>query len=315
MGIDLQSPASSGTVVAEEGGFGAVLARVGRVLGKAVNVLIVGESGTGKELVARSIHHGDQRRRQQAFVPVNCAAMPEPLLEAELFGYRKGSFTGAATDREGAFARAAGGTLFLDEIGELSPQMQPKLLRVLQERAIRPVGSSAESPIDVRVVASTNLDLESAIADGSFRLDLYFRLADFVISVPPLRQRRHEVAPLAEHFFALYRSEFDRHHIVGLSAPAISWLRRRDWSLNNVRELSVALKGAVLLCDGPLVEVCHLEEVTASMPGAEHSVEVELERLRDILMRTEGNISAAARMLGMKRSTLFDRLTKLGLRN
>ncbi len=208
-----------------------------------------------------------------------------------------------------------GGPLFLDEIGELSPQLQPKLMRVLQERAIRPLGSTRESPIDVRVVAATNRDLDGAIADGSFRLDLYFRLADFVISVPPLRQRRQEVAPLAEHFCALYKGEFERHHIVGLSAHAISWLQRRDWSLNNVRELSVALKGAVLMCDGPLVEVCHLEEVTASMPGAERAGEIEPDHLRDALMRTEGNISAAARMLGMKRSTLFDRLTKLGLRN
>lgn len=314
MDADLQ-PRSSATVIAEEDGFGAVMARVRRILGKAVNVLIIGEGGTGKELVARSIHHGDKKRRRHPFVPVNCAAVPESLLEADLFGYRKGAFTGANTDRDGAFARAVGGTLFLDEIGELSPQLQPKLLRALQERAIRPLGSLRESPIDVRAVAATNRDLEGAIADGSFRLDLYFRLADFVISVPPLRQRRPEIAPLAEHFCALYRREFDRHHIVGLSAPAISWLRQRDWSLNDVRELSVALKGAVLLCNGPLVEVCHLEEVTASMPGAEQTVEVEPEYLRDTLLRTEGNISAAARMLGMKRSTLFDRLTKLGLRN
>ena len=311
----VSDPRSAPPVVGGRDGFSNVIRDVRRILGLTVNVLILGESGTGKEVVARSIHCDDPKRCHRPFVPLNCAALPEQVLEADLFGYRRGSFTGATTDREGIFRQADGGTVFLDEVGELPLLLQPKLLRVLQERAVRPLGRSEETAIDVRVVAATNRDLAESDGDGSFRLDLYYRLADYVISVPPLRQRRQDIVPLSHHFLDMYRIEFGREHVNGFAEDALNWLQLRDWSANNVRELSVAVKRAVLFCDGPMIQVYHLAATTEPMPGPQRLDGADLpERLQDALCRTDGNIAAAARLLGMKRSTLFDRLTKLGLR-
>ena len=220
-GKGVMEPTSVPPVVGGPNGFSSVIRDVRRILGLSVNVLILGESGTGKEVVARSIHYGDPKRCDRPFVPLNCAALPEQVLEADLFGYRRGSFTGAATDREGVFKQADGGTVFLDEVGELPLPLQPKLLRVLQERAVRPLGRSEETAIDVRIVAATNRDLTDAVRDGSFRLDLYYRLADYVISVPPLRQRRQDIAPLSHHFLDRYRIEFGREHVIGFAQDAL----------------------------------------------------------------------------------------------
>jgi len=296
-------------------GLADVSADVQRLLGVPVNVLIEGESGTGKELVARALHAGDPARSQRSFVPINCAALPEQLLEADLFGYRRGSFTGADRDRQGAFQVADGGTLFLDEVGELPLYLQPKLLRVLQEKAVRPLGESGETSVDVRVVAATNRDLLSAMAEGAFRPDLYYRLADYVITIPPLRERRQDIPRPSHHFLECYRQEFYRTHIRGLSDEALLWLESRDWGANNVRELSVALKRAVLRCDDPVIGLQHmpLDPSPAASTLRQRLDRCERAEVEAALERTQGNLAAAARLLGMKRSTLFDRLRKLGI--
>ena len=299
-------------------GMRSVLDSVTRVLGLPIDVLVAGESGTGKELVARLLHEADPLRGDHAFVPLNCAALPEALLEADLFGHRSGAFTGATHDRQGLFHQAQGGTLFLDEIGEMPPTLQPKLLRALQERAVRRVGGTEEEPVDVRVVSATNRDLSRAMEEGQFRRDLYYRLADFVVDLPPLRQRRSDITGLAYHFLTDYRSRFARLHVRRLEDEALTWLRRRDWRGNNVRELSIAVKRAVLLCDGPAITAQHLQAAIArdhvAAGGADRLPVDEPRLLADALERTGGNLAATARLLDMKRSTLFDRLRRYGIR-
>ena len=293
-----------------------VVEAVKRVLGVEIDVLIVGESGTGKELVARLLHESDPVRGAGPFVAVNCAALPENLLESHLFGYCRGAFTGADADRPGLFQQARGGTLFLDEVGELPPASQPKLLRALEERRVRPVGSSEEVPVDVRVVSATNQELSRAMEEGRFRSDLYYRLADYVVVVPPLRQRRDDIPALARHFLDLFRERFGRHHLQGLSEEAFSWLKRRDWRGNNVRELNVVMKRVVLECDDPVVTAEHLWAASARhefWDDPPPALPPEEDRLRQALQRCNGNIAAAARFLGMKRSTLYDRLRRLGI--
>ena len=298
---------------------------VRRLLGVPVHVLIQGESGTGKELVARALHDSDVSLRNQPYVALNCAALPEALVESELFGHCRGAFTGAHTDRSGTFAAAGGGTLFLDEVGELPLALQPKLLRVLQEKTYRPVGSCRERPADVRIVAASNCDLEAAVETGAFRADLYFRLAEYVIYVPPLRERRQDILLLAHHFLRLYRREYRRPAVRRLSQVARQWLVGQDWRTSNVRELSVALKRGVLRCDGDEIGVGHLREERPPSPApplspSRHSAPEEtargLERATVVaaLEQTGGNLAAAARRLGMKRSTLFDWTRRMGLR-
>ena len=296
-------------------GLAEVSADVQRLLGMPVNVLIQGESGTGKELVARALHAGDPTRRHRTFVPINCAAVPEQLLEADLFGYRRGSFTGADRDQQGAFQVADGGTLFLDEIGEMPLCLQPKLLRVLQERAVRPLGERGETSVDLRVVAASNRDLVAGMAEGTFRADLYYRLADYVITIPPLRERRQDIPRLSHHFLEIYREEFCRPHVRGLSDEALMWLQSRDWGTSNVRELSVALKRAVLRCDDPVIGLEHLPPDPDPTAGSlqQRLNLCERAEVEAALESTQGNLAAAARLLGMKRSTLFDRLRRLGI--
>ncbi|MBQ39494.1 MAG: sigma 54-interacting transcriptional regulator [Candidatus Latescibacteria bacterium] len=299
-------------------GLREIVTDVKRVLGLPVDVLIRGESGTGKELIARLLHEADPLRCPHRFVAVNCAALPDSLLEADLFGYRRGAFTGATEDREGLFQQAHGGTLFLDEVGELPPRLQPKLLRALQERAVRPVGECEEVTVDVRVVSATNRDLNAAMAHGGFRQDLYYRLADFVVELPPLRQRRCDIPHLADHFLGLFRRQLHRPHVQSLADGAREWLCRCDWRANNVRELSVVMKRAVLMCDGPVLTSQHLwsalghgesgSRLQAPDRGDERT------QLEAALEQTGGNLSAAARRLGMKRSTLHDRLRRHGIR-
>ena len=309
---DLDQP----PIIGSEGGLAAVLEHVQRVLGHRVHVLIEGESGTGKELVARAIHDRDPIRRNHPFVPVNCAAIPESLVEAELFGFRKGAFTGALETRDGYFQQADGGTLFLDEIGELPLAMQPKLLRILQENTVRRLGEYTEREVNVRVVAATNQDLNQAMDEGWFRPDLYYRLADYPIHIPPLRQRRQDIAPLARHFLRQYRQEFGKPEIRYLSDRVIARLEAHDWAQNNVRELSRALKQAMLVCDGSVIKPEHLSlPEPVRRPSFRTQLQhLERQQLEETLARTSGNITAAARQLGLSRSTLFDRLKKLGIR-
>jgi len=298
-----------------DSGLAGVADDVCRLLGVPVNVLIEGESGTGKELVARALHEADPARGAGPFVALNCAALPETLAESELFGHCRGAFTGAEADRAGAFATAAGGTLFLDEVGELPLALQPKLLRVLQEKAYRPVGTCRERAADVRVVAASNRDLEDAVEAGAFRADLYFRLAEYVVRVPPLRQRRQDILPLARHFLRQFRREYGRPEVRRLAPGAEAWLLAQDWAASNVRELSVALKRGVLRCDGDCVAAAHLRrEIPHPRPRRAPRPGCDRAALAAALERTGGNLAAAARLLDMKRSTLFDWTRRLGLR-
>ncbi len=305
-------------VLCHQPGLRAVLADMDRLHGFNISVLVQGESGTGKEVVARALHECDPSRRDGPFVAINCAALPEQLLEADLFGYRRGAFTGAQEDRPGLFAQADQGTLFLDEVGELPLALQAKLLRVLQERTIRPLGATEEEQVDVQVVSATNRDLAGCVQQQLFRHDLYFRLGEYVVQVPPLRHRRQDIVPLARSFTQQYGSEL-QHRPARLTSEAERWLHARDWSANNVRELSLCVKRALLRCDGGLLGVPELVQSELGTAAAfvlykPESSDLGEEQLRETLARTEGNISAAARLLGMKRSTLFDRLTRLGLR-
>jgi Nif-specific regulatory protein len=292
---------------------------VTRVAGTSTTVLIRGESGTGKELIAQAIHEYSPRA-QKAFVKVNCAALPETLVESELFGHERGAFTGAQQRKKGRFELATGGTLFLDEIGELSLAMQVKLLRVLQEREFERVGGTDPVRIDVRVIAATNRDLEQALANLSFREDLYYRLNVFPILIPPLRARAADVLPLAEHFAQKFAREHEKA-ITGISPSAIDILFRYHWP-GNVRELENTMERAVLLADGEVIERDHLPPtlqtvdapaplVSTSLSGAVQAFERSL--IEDALRSTEGNRSRAARLLSTTERVLSYKARKYGI--
>lgn len=236
-----------GNIVATSDSMRDVLEMVGRVAPTDASVLLQGESGTGKELVARAIHQ-NSNRADAAFIPINCGALPENLLESELFGHVKGAFTGAHQAKKGLFEEADGGTLFLDEIGETSPATQVKLLRVLQDGEVRRVGSNTGVKTDVRIIAATNRKLQSRIRDGEFREDLYYRLQVILLELPPLRERREEIVPLVEHYLALNVQKFGKP-IKGLSDDARKALMDYSWP-GNVRELANVVERAVILCRG-----------------------------------------------------------------
>jgi len=306
-----------------------VLLQVGRVASSDTTVLITGESGTGKEVVSRLIHQGSPRPGKP-FVAINCAALPEQLLESELFGHEKGAFTGAVTTKIGRLEQAAGGTLFLDEITEMSPLVQAKFLRVLQEREFQRLGGTRTLRADVRVIAATNRDLAAALARGQFREDLYYRLNVFEIHVPPLRERSEDILPLAESFVEDLGSTMGRP-AGGISRDARTWLLEYHWP-GNVRELRNAIERAILLCDGGLITREHLP-AGASRPEAGRSSApngsldlaaplppsgVDLEAMdrgfvEKALERARGNKSKAARLLGLTRSQLYSRLDKYEL--
>jgi two-component system response regulator HydG len=287
---------------------------IGRVAPSDATVLVRGESGTGKEITARAIH-GASPRSGAPFITVNCAAIAETLLESELFGYRKGAFTGADSDREGLFEAARGGTVFLDEIGEAGPGVQAKLLRVLEERRINRVGDPLEREVDVRVVAATNRPLESAIADKAFREDLYYRLLVFPVDVPPLRERAGDVEALAEHFLALYGRPGER-----LPEATLLRLRAYHWP-GNVRELRNLIERAHILAgDGPIADEHVLLDVGTPVGARPRTAGEDLNLdnnarllIATALERADGNKSLAARMLGITRRTLYSRLKLLGM--
>ncbi len=277
---------------------------IGQVAHSDATVLIRGESGTGKELIAHAVHFGS-RRSKGPFVRVNCAALPESLIETELFGHEKGAFSGAVQQREGRFERASGGTIFLDEIGDLTTAVQLRLLRVLQEREFERVGGSKVLKADVRVVAATSRPLERDMEEGRFRADLYYRLNVFPIHMPPLRDRRTDIILLADHFIEKYGRRHERS-IVRLSTPAIDLLMAYHWP-GNVRELENAIERAVLLADG---EVLHARLLPPSLQMAKvgearsGSLKVQLgvlekELIIDALKVNKGNRAAAARQLGI----------------
>ncbi len=295
-----------------------VFEMIGQVAGSDATVLIRGESGTGKELIAQAVHYGS-RRSEGPFVRVNCAALPEGLVESELFGHERGAFTGALQQRAGRFERAAGGTIFLDEIGDLPPSVQIRLLRVLQEREFERVGGNRMLKTDVRIVAATNRDLESDIEDGRFRTDLYYRLNVFPIHVPPLRDRRTDIILLADHFVEKYNRRHGRE-IVRLSTPAIDLLMAYHWP-GNVRELENAIERAVLLADGDVIHARLLPpSLQMAAPGDKRSgpLKVQLDALEkelivDALKVSRGNRAAAARQLGITERVMGLRVAKYGL--
>ncbi len=292
-----------------------------RISGSDASVLIVGESGSGKELVARAIHSGSKRRRGP-FVAINCAAMPGHLLESELFGHERGAFTDARAARVGLLRRAHGGTLFLDEIGDMSPTLQPKLLRALQEKVVRPVGSDHEVAFDIRVVAATHRDLQLAVREGEFRADLFFRLNVISIEVPPLRERGDDILLLARHFLHEL-AERDAKTIERFAPDVEELLRCYDWP-GNVRELRNVIEGAVTMVRGPVVTMADLpsrlrdggaSEAPAPETGAGELLplsEVERRHVLSILDAVGGNKSEASRILGIDRKTLQARLQRYG---
>ena len=288
-----------------------------------ITVFVSGESGTGKELVARAIHSGSLRS-DEPFIDVNCAAIPEGLQESELFGHEKGAFTGALATHPGKFEQAAGGTIFLDEVGEMSPSAQARLLRVLQERCLQRVGGTKTIELDVRVISASNRDLESMVADGGFRQDLYYRLVVFPIELPPLRLRSEDVPLLVEHFIEKYARDAGKR-VRGVSPAAMEALKAHDWP-GNVRELENIIHRSLLITDGPAIGVGDLPPglgtgpaTTTTESSAPISVAMSLDELEKTaieksLKRHGGNLSDVARQLGIGRSTLYRKLEQYGLR-
>ena len=290
-----------------------------RVAGTGTTVLVRGESGTGKELIAQAIHYHSSRDKKP-FIKVNCAALPETLVESELFGHERGAFTGADSRKKGRFELANGGTLFLDEIGELSPAIQVKLLRVLQEREFERVGGAEPVRVDVRVIAATNRNLEKALAEGGFREDLYYRLNVFPIFIPPLRERKADVLPLADHFVEKYAREHGKT-IKRISTPAIDLLASYHWP-GNVRELENTIERAVLLADGEVIHGHHLPPTlqTAEATGTVVSTSLgsavatfERSLIEDALKTSRGNRSKAARLLSTTERVINYKVKKYGI--
>ncbi|RPI28651.1 MAG: PAS domain-containing protein [Acidobacteria bacterium] len=280
-------------------------------------VLIQGETGTGKEVLARSIHQLSARR-QRPFVAVNCAALPDSLLESELFGYKAGAFTGAVKDKPGRFALAQGGTLFLDEIGDISPCLQVRLLRVLQERSFEPLGGTKSIRADVRVIVASNRDLWTLVQENGFRHDLYYRINVIRLDLPPLRERREEIPALVKHFIARF-NRLQRRTISGISQEAMETLIGYDYP-GNIRELENLIERAFVMCSNGMIQAFHLPDtlVRAAVPGSPSRLEsavkaVEIETLLQALSRQNYNREAAARELGMHKSTFFKKIKTLGI--
>ncbi len=314
-------------------GFGHIIGRgrelmrvfelIKRVSELVVNVLITGESGTGKELVARAIHYSGTRR-DGPLVAVNCGAIPETLIESELFGYKKGAFTGALKDKKGLFEIANGGTLFLDEIADLSTHLQVKLLRVIEEKSIRPLGGTETSAIDVRIIAATNKEIEKEVANGNFREDLFYRLNVIKIALPPLRERREDIPLLAVHFINKYSKEMVKD-IRGISPKALGILENHQFP-GNVRELENIIARCIALENSNLIQAetlpnlisgkdfLDLETSFSSNAGLDKVLgNVEKQMLDNALKTTEGNKSEAANLLGISLRSLRYRLEKHGL--
>jgi DNA-binding NtrC family response regulator len=299
-----------------------IFATILRVAPTRATVLLCGESGVGKDLIARAIHYHSPRR-DRPFVKINCTALPENLMESELFGYEKGAFTGAAAAKPGRFELADTGTVFLDEIGDVAPSIQVKLLRVLQERELERLGSNKTRHIDVRVIAATNADLRAALEQGTFREDLYYRLNVVPLNIPPLRERLDDVPTLARHFVAKLAAD-SGSRVESISDAAIEKLLSYPWP-GNVRELENVIERSLVLCAGQRLEPADIRldmsPRAKSAPGATDSFlpegvtldEYESRIIREALSRAGGNKSQAARLLGLTRNALRYRLTQMGI--
>jgi len=291
---------------------------VERVASADVSVMLLGASGTGKELLARAVHERGPRA-SHAFIAINCAAIPENLLEAELFGYERGAFTGAVKTTPGKIELAQGGTLFLDEVGDIPLALQVKLLRFLQERVIERIGGRSPIAVDTRIVCATHQDLEAMIAGGRFREDLYYRLAEIVVKIPSLAERPGDSVLLARHFVTRFAREMNPR-VQGLGAEALEAIDAYAWP-GNVRELENRLKRAVIMAEGKLVTVADLD-LGSAQPSEAPAIPINLRAAREVadrrairqaLARTENNISGAAKLLGISRPTLYDLLKQYHL--
>jgi transcriptional regulator with PAS, ATPase and Fis domain len=294
----------------------AVLALIDRAAAYTTPVLLIGESGTGKELLARSLHRKSPRA-DKPFMAVNCSAIPEALLESELFGHRRGAFTDAHDDRPGLFQLADRGTILLDEIGDLAPALQGKLLRVLQEREVHPIGAPAPVPVDVRVVAATHRDLDALTSEGCFRRDLLYRINVIEIRVPPLRDRPDDLEPLVRHLLDKHGAKLGKPGCT-VSAAAMSDLRRHRWP-GNVRELENTIERALVLGAGDVIDVADLPDSIRGAPSKPAGVDgrrladIEREHIAGTLESVAGNKAAAARVLGLDRKTLYRKLAQHGI--
>ena len=291
------------------------------VAASEANILIQGENGTGKELIANAIHY-NSKRLKDPFIKINCAAIPKDLIESELFGYKKGAFTGATTDKEGLFEMAEGGSLLLDEIGEMPSYLQTKLLRVLQEREYRPIGSDRIVHVDLRLICATNSDLDAALRDGRLREDLYFRINTITLRVPPLRERTEDIPLLCDYFLEKFRSRYEKN--VKSLAPAVYQLLIRSRWPGNVRELENAIERAVLVTKGSEIGVGDLpesirEEATGHsdfvIPPHRTLAEIEKMAILQTLQRTNWNKQEAAQILGLYRPTLYSKMKKHEIRD
>lgn len=300
---ELREKYDFGNIIGNSGPMKQIYAQVSQVARSNATVLLRGESGTGKEMIANSIHYNSLRSKKP-FVKINCAALPETLIESELFGYEKGAFTGANHRKKGRFELADGGTLFLDEIGDLPPQTQVKLLRVLQEREFERLGGTETIKVNVRLITATNKDLEKDLAEGKFREDLFYRLNVFTIFLPPLRERKSDILLLAEHFLEKYERVHDKH-IKRISTPAIDMLTAYHFP-GNVRELENAIERAVVICDENVIHGHHLPPTlqtaeisnTVTKVTLESSVTAfEKDLIQDALKTTGGNCTKAADLL------------------
>jgi two-component system NtrC family response regulator len=303
-----------GTMVTAAPEMQKVARTIERVADAGVSVMLLGASGTGKELLARGLHQASTRRAG-AFVAINCAAIPENLLEAELFGYEKGAFTGAIKTVEGKVELAHGGTLFLDEVGDIPLPLQVKLLRFIQERVIERIGGRKAIAVDTRIVCATHQDLPAMIQEGKFREDLYYRLAEIVVKIPTLAERAGDAVLLAKHFLNRFTKEMNPQ-VKGFTPGALAAIDAWPWH-GNVRELENRMKRAVIMADGKLITS---EDLDLGAPEEQHHVNLKAAReetdrkvIRHALARTEHNISGAAKLLGISRPTLYDLLKQYGL--
>ncbi len=308
-------------IVGQSGLMQEVFQAVEKIVDSNVTVLIQGESGTGKELIARAIHNRSKARQKNTFVAVNCNALPESLMESELFGHEKGAFTGAASRRVGKFEQANGGTVFLDEIGEMSISTQAKILRVLQEREFERVGGNQLVKVDIRLISATNKNLDEEVRNGTFREDLFYRISFFPIRLPTLRERKDDVPPLAAHFCKMY-SKREKKEVNGIHPDALKILMGYHWP-GNVRELENAIERAVIICGAteileedlpPHIVTIGKEELTGPGETLPQWIEkLEIEVLRKTLLEYEGNITQAAKKLGIGRATIYRKAKKYNL--
>jgi len=316
---ELQKSYSKGMLLGKSQAMKEIFELIDRIANAHANVLITGESGTGKELVARAIHEKSSRKNFP-FIAINCSAIPETLLESELFGYAKGAFTGAHQRKKGLFEEANGGTLFLDEIGDLNITLQAKLLRVIQDKTIRAIGDTTDKPIDVRIITATHKDLKNAIKEGRFREDLYYRLAVIPIVMPPLRHRKEDIPILAQYFLQKYKA-INNSNVKGFTPQALEKLMNMHWQ-GNVRELENMIERLVVLSNKNLIDAQDIptnetadfdQFISQNFQKMPDLAQLERHYINFILDKTGGKKEKAAQILGINRRTLYRKEKEYGL--